>query len=350
MNRALLLLLVSVLTAGSLFPQQVPKGIVRGRVVDDSTGVPLPLTNVFISNTTIGAATDQEGKFELRGVPVGLQQIVASIVGYKPGNFTASVSDSIVHVVEFRLKPRAVQMPGVEIEEKDPIEWKKQLQRFIKVFFGSTSNAERCRILNPQVLDFSYDEEADRLVATAREPLDIENLALGYRFQCVLVLFTHTPQAFQYIGFTGFRPLVPVNIDEADKWRASRREAYYGSKRHFVRSLVKGTTKKEGFEVHGVRSDRISTALWEPFGFDVNPEGLLGPGETSYEKKLEFRDLLQVVYTRNNVRRISLIEVTGTSVTVFTNGLTSNPLGLWTYGYWSTQRGAEMLPIDYEPE
>ncbi len=57
-----------------------------------------------------------------------------------------------------------------------------------------------------------------------------------------------------------------------------------------------------------------------------------------------------MIYTRGNVTRISLIEMNGLSVTVFANGLTANPLGLWTYGYWSTQRAAEMLPIDYEPE
>jgi hypothetical protein len=82
----------------------------------------------------------------------------------------------------------------------------------------------------------------------------------------------------------------------------------------------------------------------------VNVDGLLSPGDSPHEKKLVFQDLLQVIYTRENVTRISLLELNGPSVTVFTNGLTANPLGLWTYGYWSTQRGAEMLPIDYEPE
>lgn len=350
MKLPLLLFILFVVSVNPLFPQQIPKAIVRGRVVDDSTGAPLPLANVFVSNSTIGTAANEEGRFELKGVPIGMQQIVASIVGYNPASFKAQLSDSIVQVVEFRLKARAVQLPGVDIEEKDPVEWRKHLQRFIDVFFGSTPNAARCKILNPQVLDFAYDEEADRLVATAREPLDIENLALGYRFQCVIVLFTHSPQGFQYIGFTGFKLLVPRNVDEADLWNMNRRNAYYGSKRHFLRSLVKNTTKKDGFEVNGVRRDWITSALRKPYGFEVSLDGLVGPGDVSYEKKLEFQDLLQIIYTRDNVTRVSLIELNGISVTVFTNGLTANPLGLWTYGFWSTQRGAEMLPIDYEPE
>jgi hypothetical protein len=350
MKLALPFLIAIVVFANPLFPQQVPKGMIRGRVVDDSTGVPLPLANVFVSNSTVGTAANEQGKFELKGVPIGTQQIVASIVGYKPVSFTAQVNDSIVQVVEFRLRARAVQMPGVDIEEKDPVEWRKHLQRFIDVFFGSTPNSTRCKILNPQVLDFAYEEEPDRLVATAREPLDIENLALGYHFQCVLVLFTHSPQTFQYIGFTGFRPLVPRSIDEADLWKMNRRNAFYGSKRHFLQALVKKSAKKEGFDVYSIRRDWIWSALKKPAGFEMNVDGLLSPGDTPYERKLDFQDMLQVIYTRDNVTRISLIELNGSSITVFTNGLTANPLGLWTYGYWSTQRGAEMLPIDYEPE
>lgn len=288
MKLPLLLFLIIVSSVNPLFPQQIPKAIVKGRVVDDSTGAPLALANVFVSNSTIGTAANEEGKFELKGVPVGTQQIVASIVGYKPASFTAQVSDSIVQIFEFRLKARAVQMPGVDIEEKDPVEWRKHLQRFIDVFFGSTLNAARCKILNSQVLDFAYDEEADRLVATAREPLDIENLALGYRFQCVLVLFTHSPQAFQYIGFTAFRPLVPRSIDEADQWNLNRRNAYYGSKRHFLQALVRNSTKKEGFDVYSVRRDWTDRALRRPVGFEVNVDGLLSPGDTPHEKKLDF--------------------------------------------------------------
>jgi hypothetical protein len=348
--RLSLLFLAVLSTAGSLFPQQVPKAIVRGRVVDDSTGVPLPLANVFVSNSTIGTSANEEGKFELRGVPIGTQQIVASIVGYKPGSFTAQLNDSIVQVVEFRLRARAVQMPGVEIEEKDPAEWRKHLKTFIDVFFGSTPNAPLCKILNPQVLDFAYEEEEDRLVATAREPLEIENRALGYRVHCVLVLFTHSSQTFQYIGFTGFQVLVPRSVDESDQWKVNRRNAYYGSKRHFLRALAKNSATKEGFEVYNVRHEWLWSALKKPAGFKMNVDGLLSPGDSPYEKILEFQDMLQVVYKHESVTHISLIELNGRSVTVFTNGLTANPLGLWTYGYWSTQRGGEMLPIDYEPE
>ncbi|MCX6132777.1 MAG: carboxypeptidase-like regulatory domain-containing protein [Ignavibacteriales bacterium] len=350
MKFPLFLFTLLLLSANLLYPQQLPKATVKGNVVDDSTGAPLPLANVFVSNSTIGTAADPEGKFELRGVPLGTQQIVASIVGYKPENVTVQLSDSVVQTIRFRLKARPVQMAGVEVEEKDPVEWKKLLEKFTESYLGWTPNAAHCRILNPEVLDFAFEEEAKRLVATAREPLEIENLALGYRFQCMLVLFTQSPQSFQYIGFSNFRQIVERSAAEGDAWKSNRREAYYGSKRHFLRALVKNSTKKEGFTVFSVRRDWINTALKRPYGFEVQVDGLISLGDTQYDKKFEFQDLLQIVYTREYVTRISLIELNGPSVTVFANGLTANPLGLWTFGYWSTQRVAEMLPIDYEPE
>ena len=103
MKLSLLFLIAVVVSSNPLSPQQVPKGMIRGRVLDDSTGAPLPLANVFVSNSTVGTAANEEGKFELRSVPIGTQQIVASIVGYKPVSFTAQVNDSVVQVVEFRL-------------------------------------------------------------------------------------------------------------------------------------------------------------------------------------------------------------------------------------------------------
>ena len=66
----------------TLYPQSISHTIVRGRVLDDSTRSPLPLTNVFVSNSTIGAAADSGGRFVLRDVQLGNQQIVASLVGY----------------------------------------------------------------------------------------------------------------------------------------------------------------------------------------------------------------------------------------------------------------------------
>jgi hypothetical protein len=328
--------------------QPVPRAIVNGRVVDDSTRAPIPLANVFISNSTIGTGTDSNGRFKLREVPLGSQQVVASIVGYLPGSVMVLLGDSTTRTVEIRLKARPVQMPAVEIEARDPAEWRENLKRFLKTFFGSTTNSSKCKLLNPEVLDFL--QEVEPFVATAREPLEIDNRALGYHIRCVLVHFSESREIFQFIGLTAYSNLRPRDQTEAEQWKSNRRDAFYGSKRHFLLALLKKNTREEGFEVNRVRKDFVRNALRRAAGSDVNPDTLLTPGEFSFQKKLSFADLLQVVYTRRDAPQISLIEMGRPQTVVYANGQTEDPLGLWTYGYWSSQRFADLLPLDYEPE
>ena len=330
--------------------QPAPRGVVRGRVLDDSTNAPLPLANIFLSNSTMGTAANTQGRFELKGIPLGNQQVVASIVGYQPGSISLQLTDSIPRYVELRLKARPVQMSAVEIEARDPVEWKTQLERFTKAFFGSTSNSVKCKVTNAEVLDFTLEEGTGQFIATAREPLEIVNAALGYRFQCILQFFIETPHTFRYIGLTGFQHLQPQSTEVAEQWKTNRRTAFYGSKRHFLLSLFRKTARQEGFEVNSIRSDWVRTALIRPVGFEVNPDTLLAPSDVPFEKKLSFPDLLQIIFTRGSQRQFSIIELSGPSVMIFSNGFAANPLGLWTYGFWSSQRVAEMLPLDYEPD
>jgi hypothetical protein len=345
----------SVVSLFLLFPfgihaQGIPHALVTGRVVDDSTGVPLPLTNVFVANSTIGIAANGEGRFVLRGVPLGTQQIVASIVGYVLETWTLRLTDTIAYEVEFRLRPRELQMPGVLVEAKDPVEWKKNLQRFIDSFFGTGPNVSQCRLTNSQVLDFQFDEQKDQFIATAREPLEIENRALGYRFTYVLHRYVESPQLFQFVGVTHFEELRPRNAQESERWKESRRKVYYGSRRHFLSALIQKTWRADGFEVNSIRKTPARMALMWRAGYEVDADTLLRPGRAPYERRLSFEGVLQVIYTQGRRQEFSLIELDRPIVTIYANGLVENPLKMVTQGYWSSQRAADLLPTDYEPE
>jgi hypothetical protein len=337
-----------LLFPNSLHAQALPRAIVRGHVVDDSTGAPISLANVFVVSSKIGIATDRDGRFELTNIPLGTWEIVASIVGHEPAIKTVRLADSTVVRVIFRLKPRPVQMASVEVEEKDPADWKKQLKKFSDAFFGSTRNASLCRFLNPEVLDFAIEKETGQLSVTAREPLRVENKALGYLFQCVLMYSTVGAGAFQFTAYVGFEGLKATNDSEAKGWESSRRKAYYGSKRHFLESLIRKRSKEEGFTANLMGFSSPREALHRSVGLEVNPDTLVSPGDSPYERRLSFMGYLQVIYFRENVQHISLLELHGPIAVIYTNGL--NPLGIWTHGYWSLQRAAEMLPVDYDPE
>jgi hypothetical protein len=338
-----------------LLAQAVPRAVLSAQVLDDSTGVSLPLANVFIANSTIGAATDTEGKCRLTGIPLGIHQVAASLIGYIPAIKVVHFADTVEHHVQFRLKPQAVPLPGIVVEEKDPKEWKANLQRFIDAFLGSTPNATHCIILNPQVLDFAADEANDQFSATARGPLFVDNHALGYRCQFFLDHFTQARESsgyfsIQFIGVARFEPLQSQSQDQVKVWKANRERTFMGSKRHFLAALVQKNTRKQGFEVNRIHKTWIEYSLERRSGFSVDADTLIAPGLYSYQWSLRFPELLQVLYTHGRQRSYSIIELDRPSVTFYSNGLLDDPLRVLTYGFWAYQRFADMLPIDYQPD
>ncbi len=58
-------------------------GIIKGRITDRKSGSPLPLVNVVVKGTTLGAATNPEGDYEIRGLTPGTYNLVATLVGYE---------------------------------------------------------------------------------------------------------------------------------------------------------------------------------------------------------------------------------------------------------------------------
>ncbi len=57
-------------------------GAVKGRVFEKETGEPLIGANVLIQGTSLGAATDLEGKYIIRGIPAGNHRLSVSYIGY----------------------------------------------------------------------------------------------------------------------------------------------------------------------------------------------------------------------------------------------------------------------------
>ena len=62
-------------------PQRLT-GLIEGIVSNSATKEPIASVNVQIVGTTIGAATDIDGKFKIPNVPVGTYQVRASAIGY----------------------------------------------------------------------------------------------------------------------------------------------------------------------------------------------------------------------------------------------------------------------------
>lgn len=78
------LVLFSFLSFVAAFANVEPgKGSISGVVVDSKTGETLIGVSVFIEGTTIGSATDLDGRFTIPGVDVGKYNVVVKYIGYQ---------------------------------------------------------------------------------------------------------------------------------------------------------------------------------------------------------------------------------------------------------------------------
>ena len=89
-------------------------GKISGRVLDATTGEPLPGVNVFIDGTTRGATTGLDGDYIMIGVRPGTYTIVASFVGFATERREGvSVNLDLTTTVDFELREEVIQ--GEEI-------------------------------------------------------------------------------------------------------------------------------------------------------------------------------------------------------------------------------------------
>ncbi len=87
----------------------------RGTVKDSVTSEPLPGANVLLVGTSIGSASDVEGKFVIRNIPSGNYIIRASYVGYKSHEFKINLKEGRILEAEFKLNSVGVEGQTVVI-------------------------------------------------------------------------------------------------------------------------------------------------------------------------------------------------------------------------------------------
>ncbi|MBZ0180478.1 MAG: TonB-dependent receptor [Melioribacteraceae bacterium] len=90
-------------------------GKIAGRIVDGSTGEPLPLVNVIVQETSLGAATDLDGYYSILNIGPGTYSIKASAIGYNSVTVeNVRVSIDLTSEVDFQLYETSLEL-GQEI-------------------------------------------------------------------------------------------------------------------------------------------------------------------------------------------------------------------------------------------
>ena len=289
--------------------------------------------------------------------------------------------------------------------------WRYNLSAFKREFIGITELSKDCKILNEKSLHFDFDAKNNHLTAFARAPLKIKHKGLGYLITYDLEEFSIHGNRVTYLGYSRYQNLKGSKRKQR-KWAKNRAIAYYGSVQHFLQSLIKNTTYKDGFIVNQFK--RVANAE-RPSEIEIKKAReiiKLNRNKINFSKKitvpktsldsalvvirkvrlpkfkdylykskvpvkdlisidngkfyLNFENNISVVYTNEKEEKSYIFrnpfskprEATFQTSAIIPmnfpseidkNGALISPLDIFYEGYWSYEKFANSLPLDYEP-
>jgi hypothetical protein len=235
-------------------------GIITGVVTHSGAKTPLARASVFLSNSSIGSATTEDGTFTLSGIRPGQYELVVTILGYEDYSKTVLVGREPIKL-DIELIQKPLQLREVVITSN--ADWKRNYEVFKRDFIGIDENAKKCKVVNPHVIDLVYNKPKQAVEASSDEFLIVENGALGYRVKFLLKDFS-TSKLTRIVSYEGrvlFEDL-PGSETQKKIWHQKREDAYYGSTMHFYRSLYAGKMASEGFVIRKLL--RIPNPLRRP--------------------------------------------------------------------------------------
>jgi len=280
--------------------------------------------------------------------------------------------------LDFKMTTRVIDLEGITITDDRGKTWAENLERFKKVFFGNTSFSKSCRLINPKVMSIYYDESDERLSVTTMHPLVFENHALGYKVTFHDLALEMQLSSYRWRADPQFELLTPKDSGQEKKWTENRREAYNGSLRHFLSSLIRDELNEDGFAVYDVNAPgEYDLHRPIPEMIRLNSESsppimpVLVRNDSLGTYLFQFPATLLIIYlkdrepaaysvmqTRNIARprfdddQTTWIDLNESMVPIDTNGnLLFRGAGypISTSGYLAWERVCELLPFDYNP-
>jgi hypothetical protein len=337
-RNAMVIKILSGFTAGHLLlmlillfsPIDARGQVVNGRVVDSESGEAVSFASVYLSGTTVGTISNDNGEFELNISRHPSIPLTISAIGY----LTVTLDDiSSNEFVKIYLSPRSYEITPIAISTRSlERERRANLRMFRNQFLGTTLYARKCEILNEEDITFNYGSDRDTLKAYVLKPLQIRNGALGYiiTFDLERFEFYRRTGAVLYTGTFIFRDS-PGGGSYGSLSERRRNTAFFGSALHFFQSLWVNDLKGQGFSVR----DHLGNAL----SYDdivISRDG---------NKYLWYREDLTVYYLNNT----SWIQFREGSRVYFEKSGYFDPVAIMFTGEMGRTRVGDLLPLGFVP-
>ena len=246
---------------------------ITGRVLNSDNQKQVVNASVFLSKTVVGNKTTDEGHFTLYNAKPGKYQLTVSIVGFETFSEGLTVDNGDIILPDIFISPKIIRLNEVKIKPVNDANRDRYYDLFKDQFLGTSELALNCKILNPEILDFDYNETTTTLTASSPDFLEIENDALGYKIKYLLIDFrmenkdVNSLKVNYKINLSDYNPIgltyansIKVHYEGSSlfeemkgtpsqqrRWQRLRQEAYEGSSMHFLRSALKDRIAAEGF-------------------------------------------------------------------------------------------------------
>jgi len=304
------ILLFSLLTIGKFCYAQ--QNYILSGEVKDKRGEPLPGVAIYVSDYKLATATDNQGKYALKLKP-GTYTILVQLIGFKSIDKSIIIEDKDVRA-DIILTESTTQLAEVIIKP-DPNRM-NYLNTFKTYFIGLSDNADKCKMLNSDIIRFDYDSEKRVLTATTDDFLLIENQALGYKIKFLVKEFQYdyrTGIVF-YQGYPHFEDL-PGSVAKKEKWEQKRLEAYNGSSQHFFSALFNNRSKEEGFIINKLirnqKQEYLADSIAQAQEGSFTATTLTLPGATNFnqQKTTVAKDKLEKLSAGHNFVMLNRAEI-----------------------------------------
>ncbi|MDI1323319.1 MAG: carboxypeptidase-like regulatory domain-containing protein [Algoriphagus sp.] len=344
---------------------------ITGIVREKGSGLPLPFANIFINNTSLGAATDVDGKFRLTGNFSSEIELVASFVGYVTEVKAISFRGKNEVQIEFQLAFNESNLTEVELKSKRDKSWEREFRRFKEVFLALPDDPYKSQIEihNPWVVDFEkvkVKQGQNYLRATAQEPLKITNTALGYEIDYYLQDFRVLRNGSRFYGQVFYEPIPSKDANENEQWNNEREANYHSSLRHLNRSILLNSPDSIHFNLYTVLPENPQRRRTNDFYVELDQSIKSIPKDSILRRPLgdgnyriflpgrieihHFDKSWKNEYYINVKHAISWIDAPEGYYDVDRQGTLINPTQLVLSGYLGRQRVARILPSDFEPQ
>ena len=340
------------------------------RIVEEETKTPISDAHIFVSNSSFGAISGNDGSIKLT-IPNGLKEdLIISHVSYDPKVLSYAKMLKLEKGDTLLLSPNGINMDEIVVTQKRSKTWKKNLKRFTEAFIGSGKSASKCKIINPEVLRFNSSQ--NNFVATAIDILSIQNDHLGYQVEFLLEnLKIDKNGSMKYTGHANFIDISTAKNQK--KINKNRIGTYNRSPKHFFEHLINDDLDKGKYKIRTVRyNNGVFDEIMTP-----KTEDILHYDSISRHYLLIFDEFLEIKHlgfkvlddfnmgvrqgglesSRFNSTQhgssdrisypVSLLYKLTPALIINQFGNVVNHKAVQEYGFWATQRMAQRLPMDY---